>query len=403
MSNVTQFFPGGSSGGGGGGIGDFSRVWYLNPQFENQVIITSSTTFVVPPETKAIKFTAVGGGQAGTASTGGPGGGYFEKTYQEPFTGLTTSFQLTIGAAGGNTVLADSAGTTIATAFGATAISAPNPVGVGGTASGGDVNHNGSPGGTSPGVGGASGGKFGDGIYDATYAGRWVYFQESLINDTVKNLFLGSYYANGGVSFAGYSAPGSDLFGTVNRKSSPITGTGAIGGLFGDGGDSVVPSPSGAGLGGFGGNGGNGGSGIPGSPTANQNGSPGGSGGFGGNGGNGGNGFPPGRPGGNGGTGGFGGNGGNGGDGAAINGPGGDGGAGGFGGFGGTGGTSPGPGTNGGDGGAGGFGGGGGVSAPIGGVGGTGGYGGGGGKGVTGGSGGAGAIIVEWTTTALPT
>lgn len=420
MSNVTQFFPGGS-GGGGGGIGDFSRVWYLNPQFENQVLITSNTTFVVPPGTKAIKFTAVGGGQAGVGSTGGPGGGYFEKTYQEPFTGLTTSFQLTIGAAGGNTVLADSAGTTIATAYGATAISASNPVGVGGTASGGDVNSNGSPGGTSPGVGGASGGKFGDGVYDATYAGRWVYFRESLINDNIKNLVSSSYYINTGNSYPiGFNSSGALTAGAAGGGIyNPNTVAGS-GGLLANGGPGPVGGPGGwGGDGGPGGKGGDGGFGGVGasSPGTNQ---PAGNGGFGGNGGNGGpgQGGPapngPGLAGGNGGAGGFGsfgGNGGNGGRGGPVPGapavrygPGGVGGAGGPGGFGGGGGVS-GRGGPGGPEGA--------IPLGDGGPGGNGGFGGGGGASnlgtptadvyFNGGAGGAGAIIVEWTTTALPT
>ena len=158
--------------------------------FENRLQITATTTFPVPLNAKAIKFTAVGGGQAGVGTTGGPGGGYFDKIFYAPFTGLTTSFVLTVGAVGGNTTLGNSAGTVLATAFGATAIDGANPVGIGGTASGGDINSNGSPGGTSPGRGGASGNAFGNGVYNPTYAGRWVYYRESLVNDNIKNYIL---------------------------------------------------------------------------------------------------------------------------------------------------------------------------------------------------------------------
>lgn len=345
----------------------FSGLRNNELEFENRIIISANTTFVVPAGTKAIKFSAVGGGQAGTASTGGPGGGYFEKTFYAPFTGLTTSFQLTVGAVGGNTVLANSAGTTIATAFGATAIGAANPVGVGGTSSGGDVNYNGSPGGTSPGVGGASGGKFGSGVYDSTYAGRWVYLRESFTNDNVRNFLITSYYANGGAAAAG-AVPGTpigvSLFGTVGHQpgTAGIGDRGFAGGLYGPGG-----------------------AGGPSSPTTNPG--PGGAGGFGGDGGSGLAGGPGGI-GGNGGSGTFGGDGGFGGNGG-VGGPG----SGGDGGFGGAGGNVPGGGV--GSGGPGGFGGGGGSGGNPGG-GGPGGFGGGGGS--RSGAGGAGAFIVEWTT-----
>lgn len=327
-------------------------------EFENRIIISANTTFEVPAGTKAIKFSAVGGGRPGTALTGGPGGGYFEKTFYAPFTGLTTSFQLTCGAAGGNTVLANSAGTTIATAFGATAIDAANPVGVGGTSSGGDVNYNGSPGGTSPGVGGASGGKFGSGVYNSTYAGRWVYLAESFTNDNVKNFLLTSYFASGGAGTAGGSAGNV----TNDQGPAPTATVGFNGGLFGPGGSGGSGSPvANPGYGGAGGFGADGGVGFRGGP-----------GGLGGSGGPGG--FVGGGPGGFGAPGGFSGS-------PTIGG----GGPGGFGGAGGPGNAPAG-------GGPGGFGGGGGPGSPAGGAG---GFGGGGGK--PSGAGGAGAFIVEWT------
>lgn len=365
-----------------------------NVQYENRIIISSNTNFVVPPNTKAIKFSAVGGGRPAVANTGGPGGGYFEKTFYAPFTGIATSFQLTVGAVGGNTVLANSAGTTIATAFGATAIGPSFPVGVGGTASGGDVNSNGSPGGTVPGCGGASGGCFGDGQYNPTYAGRWVYLKESLTNDNVKNFMLQSYYINGGQSVTGtlpspltptayfgtvYSTPFSlgspgGLFANGADGSpspSPLPANGGFGGYGGDGGAAAGPG----GLAGQGGIGGNGGTGAAAPSVAGT----GGAGGFGGNGGDGG--LAP-QYGGSGGPGGFGGRGGAGQPGSIQSGAGG---AGGFGGGGGkAGGATPGgPGIN--PGGAGGFGGGGGGTPP---------------QGLPGawGQGGAGAFIVEWTT-----
>lgn len=395
-----------------------------NLQYENRVIVTSNTTFVVPPNTKAIKFSAVGGGQAGAGTTAGPGGGYFEKSFYSPFTGLTTSFQLTVGSAGGNTVLADSAGTTIATAYGATAIDGSNPVGVGGTSSGGDFNANGSPGGTSPGVGGASGGIYGPGIYDSTYAGRWAYFKESLINDNLKNFILTNFYSNGGGVFSGITSD-NVVIGGVNipylSTSPPSTTFAYPGGLFSSGqnGRDGVINEAGisGGAGGFGSPGGNGGSSTTTGPSlTGQPGGAGGPGGFGGDGGNGGNGAPGGAVpfgrnggfGGIGGPGGFGGNGGNGGSAgvpaapaaavtSSIGGPGG------FGGHGGIGGGNAVPTAAGGTGGPGGFGGGGGIGGPgavTGGDGGPGGFGGGGGSSpnATAGQGGPGAFIIEWTT-----
>jgi len=359
----------------------FSSSRNNNLQFENRIIISANTTFVVPPNTKAIKFSAVGGGRPGVAFTGGPGGGYFEKSFYAPFTGLTTSFQLTVGAVGGNTVLANSTGTTIATAFGATAIGVGATVGVGGTASGGDLNANGSPGGTSPGVGGASGGCFGDSVYNSTYAGRWVYLAESFTNDNVKNFLLASYYANGGSTVSGISVSPVGYFGVVNGSS---TAGGSPGGLFSDGATGTGTPAPGPPIGGSGGYGGNGGTGASGST--------GGSGGIGGRGGDGGGS-------GTGGRGGFGAPGGSGGF------PSGTGGSGGFGGAGGAGGPNGGgPGGSAGSGGFGGGGGQGGFGIPTGGPGGSGGFGGGGGGSGPGpvagtaGNGGAGAFIVEWTT-----
>lgn len=215
-------------------------------EFENSVTFTSTTTFVVPPTTKAVKFIGVGGGQAGTASTGGPGGGYFEKTFYAPFTGITTSFILTVGSAGGNTTLAYSNGTVIATAYGAVAISGTNPVGVGGTAGGGDVNSNGSPGGTSPGVGGASGGPFGNGVYNSTYAGRWVYYNESFNNENI--LIYKVLEAN--------AAGRGNVFDQSILNNFDATGIGTVGG-FGGGGI----SPAGAAAAGGGGGGAGGGAG----------------------------------------------------------------------------------------------------------------------------------------------
>jgi len=363
--------------------------------FENRIQITFNTTFVVPPNTKALKFTAVGGGQPGTATTGGPGAGYFEKTFYTPFVGLATSFVLTVAAAGGNTTLANSAGTVIATAFGATAIGAGASVGVGGTASGGDINSNGSPGGTSPGVGGASGCMYGNGVYNATYAGRWIYFKESFTNDNVKNFILSNYQFNGGaVSLASTTGSAFRQIGAgIPGLPGSVTadGNGTPGGLFGDGGAGLTNPGGGGGnggTGGYGGNGGNGGS------SGVSGGAAGGTGGIGGNGGDGGGGAGGGGVpsyGGTGGTGGYGGNGGGGGGN-----PGSTGGTGGAGGFGGCGGQ----GTQLGPGGAGGFGGGGGIAlTPGSAAGGAGGFGGGGGRAAAGGgAGGAGAFIVEWTT-----
>lgn len=228
--------------------------------FENRILITSTSTFVVPPAAKVVKFTAVGGGEAATTTVGGPGGGYFEKTFYAPFTGITTSFQLTVGAAGGNSVLAYSDGTTIATAFGAVAISAPEPIGVGGGASGGDLNSVGSPGGSSPGVGGAGGGPFGDSVYNSTYAGRWLYHQESFTNDNIKNYYI----INGHINGTGPSSWNSPLFGD-SGFASPLgindgtAGTTPTNAGFGGGGLAVNPGPGGSG--GYGGGGGAGSSG----------------------------------------------------------------------------------------------------------------------------------------------
>lgn len=267
----------------------------INPlefDFENQLTITSNTTFVVPPNTKAIKFMAVGGGQPGTAGTftsnplsgigtGGPGGGYFEKTFYAPFVGLTTSFQLTVGAIGGNTVLANSAGTTIATAFGATAVGVGATVGVGGTASGGDINANGSPGGRSPGVGGASGGMYGSGQYNSTYAGRWVYLSESITNDGTKNHIISNYFLSGGGSIEAVG------IGTAGVAPIGAGGAGGAGKLYvsgGAGGSGVGADGGAGGPGGFGAAGGAGGPGGPSSSTGGTGGA-GGPGGFGGGGG----------------------------------------------------------------------------------------------------------------------
>lgn len=362
-----------------------------NLVFENRILITSTSTFTVPKNTKAVKFTAVGGGQAGVGQTGGPGAGYFEKTFYAPFEGATSSFQLTVGAAnGGNTVLSDSLGATIATAYGATAISPSNPVGIGGTSEGGDINTKGSPGGSSPGVGGASGSHFGDGVYNSTYAGRWVHFREGFTNQNIaKYILLNSHYSGQGSSDSWNSSsyiggPGGLAY---NSPPTPPTGPGSTGSTGAGGGGGSVPFPPGQ-PGGTGGTGGAGGVGA--SPTATSSNSsgfagssgisgsagPAGRGGTGGNGGTGGPGrpgansvlgYPPfnapypstrGQPGGNGGTGGTGG----------VGGPGGPGGvgalgaAGGFGGFGGTGGAGGdggqgGTGGNGGSGGSGGTGG----------------------------------------------
>lgn len=340
-----------------------------NFQFENRIIITSNTTFAVPPNTKTLRISAVGGGQPGSVTVAGPGGGFFSKIFYAPFTGTSASFQLTVGAVGGNSVLANSVGTTIATAYGATAISGPNPVGVGGTASGGDINANGSPGGSSPGFGGASGGFYGNSVYNSIYAGRWLYLQESFINDSIKNFLYQSQAANGG---APVTAGG--LYLTGGSESGFRGGFGAPGGT-----SPVAGTP-----GGPGGVGGDGGAGTYG--NAAQSGGAGGPGGFAGRGGPGGTGGPglynpygyysPAQPGGSGGPGGFG----------NAGGPGGAAGA------------------SGGSGGPGGFGGGGGLSGPPGGsaVGGPGGFGGGGGATLdparTAGNGGPGAFIVEWTT-----
>ena len=379
---------------------DFSRYAPLRLDFESQIIITSNTTFVVPPGTKAVKFTAVGGGQAGVGTTSGAGAGYFEKTFYSPFTGLTTSFQLTIGAAnGGNTVLANSAGTTIATAFGATAIGTGATVGVGGTASGGDINSQGSPGGINLGVGGASGGALGNSVYDATYAGRWIYFRESIVNDNVRNYFVNTLETSRGsrVTSIGFNTLGviTAEYGALLPSSGPGS---TVAGLFANG---SLPAQAG----GFGGNGGpaGGAGGYGGSGGGGATAAPyGGTGGVGGRGGYGGNGGPGGSSGGTGGPGGYAGSGGNGSVGRGpslgpfnpINGysptpaiSGGGGGAGGFGGGGGGGAAGPHPGTNGGNGGPGGFGGGGGSTAP------------GTAPGVIGtpGNGGPGAVYIEWT------
>ena len=404
----------------------FSRYAPLQLDFESQILITSNTTFVVPPNAKAVKFTAVGGGQAGVGTTSGAGAGYFEKTFYAPFTGLTTSFQLTIGAAnGGNTILRDSAGTTIATAFGATAIGAGATVGVGGTASGGDINSQGSPGGITPGVGGAAGGPLGNSVYDSTYAGRWIYFRESIVNDNVRNYLVNTLEASRGsrVTSVGFNSLGviTAQYGALISPSGPgatvsglfANGTaGGAGGFGGNGGAGPYPSGNG-GPGGYGGNGG------PGTSPSGR----GGDGGYGGSGGAGaGNPYGPNRNGGSGGSGGYGANGGQGGSGGGGSyspfpgssitaGPGGPGGPGGFGAGGGRGGAGGSglagpyapnptaaparPGGPGGSGGSGGFGGGGGAS---------------GAGGLAGsppstagsngpvGNGGAGAVYIEWTT-----
>jgi len=411
----------------------------LTLEFENRIILTSSQTFVPPTAATAVRFTAVGGGGDALIYVGGAGAGLFQKTFYAPWVGLTTSFQLTVAAAGGDTTLADSAGTSIAKAFGATAIDGSNPVGVGGTSCGGELNTSGSPGGSSPGVGGASGGLIADSTYDSEYAGRWKYFQESIRNDNLKDYIIGNFYLSGGsVSIAG--------LGTNTVVAQQIDGKASGGipaGLFSDGYDACTYTLSTTytgtcGKGGDGGYGGNGGTGAAGrsascpqpGPLYCYSGGPGGDGGYGGDGGCGGSfitycalsggqlatsGCP-------GGAGGYGGNGGNGrpGSGCAfVPACGGAGGTGGFGGRGGNGGNGSCHGcgyayVSGGTGGTGGFGGGGGVggfSCCCRGCGGVGGYGGGGGAlnptttntGCTAryGVGGAGAVIVEWTTREL--
>jgi hypothetical protein len=428
----------------------------LSVEYENRVVLTASETFVPPAAATAIRFTAVGGGGAGIGTTGGAGAGLFQKTFYAPWVGVTTSFVLTIGAAEGDTTLADSAGTSLAKAFGATGISDTNPVGVGGTSCGGDLNTSGSPGGI--GVGGASGGLIADSVYDDTYAGRWRYFQESITNENLKNYIISNFYISGGSENS--IGIGTAACYTVLNQVIDGTATSSLpAGLFSNGFDSCslpcsVSFTNAPGVGGKGGYGGNGGSGsrgqcaLVGNPvTCGQAGS-GGDGGYGGNGGNGGcfqrrccNGPTIAFIGCPGGAGGYGGNGGRGGDGAGCIAGGyscsGAGGAGGFGGHGGCGGcagiqpcacrccvTAA-------AGGAGGFGGGGGRGGNatftmcnpgpgvccsgtqgMGGCGGAGGYGGGGGGmgcsfcpaytcdciSARSGAGGAGAIIVEWTT-----
>ena len=425
----------------------------LSVEYENRVILTASETFVPPAAATAIRFTAVGGGGAGIGTTGGAGAGLFQKTFYAPWVGVTTSFVLTVGAVEGDTTLADSAGTSLAKAFGATAISDTNPVGVGGTSCGGDLNTSGSPGGI--GVGGASGGIIADSVYDDTYAGRWKYFQESITNQNLKNYIISNFYISGGTEAivatgntvrsqvidgtATSSVPAglfSNGFDACSLQCSTIftnvPGKGGKGGYGGNGGKgsngqcSTTPAPASfacAGIGGDGGYGGDGGTGgcfnrrCSNGPTIAYIGCPGGAGGYGGNGGRGGDGFGQVAGGyscsGCGGAGGFGGHGGCGG----CAGPGlcacmccvtaGAGGAGGFGGGGGRGGNAtftmctPGNGLaccNG--------------TQGMGGCGGTGGYGGGGGGmgcsycpahtndciSARSGAGGAGAIIVEWTT-----
>jgi len=410
---------------------NFSRYSPLQLDFESQILITSNTTFVVPPNAKAVKFTAVGGGQAGVGTTSGPGAGYFEKTFYGPFIGLTTSFQLTIGAAnGGNTILANSAGTTLATAFGATAIGTGATVGVGGTAFGGDINSQGSPGGITPGVGGASGGALGNSVYDSTYAGRWIYFKESIVNDSVRNYFVNTLELSRGsrVTSIGFNTLGAITaqYGAAISNSGPGA---TVAGLFANGSAGPYPGQAG-GAGGFGGNGGPGGFSPPGNLGAGGpggfggNGGDGGAGGAGGYGGNGGsatnpNSAPSGQ--GNGGAGGYGGAGGSANPGrnagivpqpsgppfvtfigagaGGIGGPGGFGGGGGRSGNGGTG-TAAAPyipapsnrnGGPGGPGGPGGYGGGAGA-AGLGGIGGP-------AAGANGtlGNGGPGAVYIEWT------
>ncbi len=214
--------------------------------YENSITITSTSTFVVPPGTNAVKFTVVGGGQAGVGTTGGAGGGYFEKTFYAPFTGITTSFILTVGAAGGNSTLAYSNSVVIATAYGATAIGAGATVGIGGTSEGGDINTKGSPGGTTPGVGGASGGPFGDSVYNSTYAGRWLYFNESFTNDNVLIYeLINAHIAGAGTSF-------------TRASLGDVGNVGEVGGFGGGGPAGVAPSPLPGGSGGFGGGGGRG-------------------------------------------------------------------------------------------------------------------------------------------------
>ena len=426
----------------------------LSIEYENRVILTASETFVPPAAATAIRFTAVGGGGAGIGTTGGAGAGLFQKTFYAPWVGVTTSFVLTVGAVEGDTTLADSAGTSLAKAFGATAISDTNPVGVGGTSCGGDLNTSGSPGGI--GVGGASGGIIADSVYDDTYAGRWKYFQESITNQNLKNYIISNFYISGGTE--AIVATGN----TVRSQVIDGTATSSVpAGLFSNGFDSCglqcsasfTNVPGQGGKGGYGGNGGNGSNGQcqtnPALPQSFGCAGCGGDGGYGGNGGNGGcfhryctaSSSPIGRIGCPGGDGGYGGNGGNGGCGSSTNcgapPTSGAGGAGGFGGHGGCGGNA-----NYGTmscrscvcarcGGTGGFGGGGGrggnalftictpgvgICCPgtqgMGGAGGTGGYGGGGGGmgcsycpaytcdciSARSGAGGGGAIIVEWTT-----
>jgi len=415
--------------------------------FEHRILITSNTTFVPPAAATAIRFTAVGGGGNGSGYTSGAGAGLFQKTIYGPWTGTNTNFQLTIGAAEGITTLANCAGTSIAKAFGATAISGPNPVGVGGTSCGGDLNTSGSPGGQATcmctghlgGVGGASGGLIADSIYDETYAGRWAYFKESISNENVKNYVLNSFYLSGGTATAiGLGTAGdyivlSQVIDGIQPSSASLPA-----GLFTSGAPGTA-SNNGCNRhgvpGGYGGDGGYGAQGIQqctGNPTTCTVGGNGGNGGYGGNGGCGGR-YQVNQPyafyiqGCRGGDGGYAGSGGTGGLGccgclscgekSSISGLGG---CGGFGGAGGQGGSNCNPAcTNkAGCGGVGGFGGGGGAggSGFVGnGNGGNGGYGGGGGAvgysvcctawvnctNISAGSGGTGAVIVEWTTKPL--
>jgi len=408
----------------------------LTLEFENRVVLTGSETFVPPAAATAVRFTAVGGGSAGIGTTAGAGAGLFQKTFYAPWTGDYASFQLTVGAVEGDTILANNSGTSLARAFGATAISGTNPIGVGGTSCGGDLNTSGSPGGTSPGVGGASGGLIADSTYDSTYAGRWKYFQESITNESVKNYIIGNFYISGGTETAvaigtigdytivtqeidgqatggmpaglfsnGYDActlPGCNTFTGADGKGGK-GGYGGNGGCGAIGRSNTVPQPGCfycAGSGGDGGYGGDGGTGgyyqcyCPSGAALALLGCPGGAGGYGGNGGAGSPGcgcyFVP-STGGCGGTGGFGGHGGRGGHAAThacgtLYIAGGNGGTGGFGGGGGQGGCSA---CAYGCGGAGGYGGGGGAMNPATNY---------PGCGDRSGPGGTGAIIVEWTT-----
>lgn len=136
---------------------DGARAWKSYGGLQSRQVITNGTTsYTLPSSVSTINIREVGGGGGGhaTSGAGGGAGGYVEKLITAP----SASYVVAVGAggaagsAGGNTTMAST------TAGGGGAGLNTNPQGgVGGTATGGDVNVPGEPGDGNAGGRGGSG------------------------------------------------------------------------------------------------------------------------------------------------------------------------------------------------------------------------------------------------------